>query len=73
MEYIPDIEKEFFWEPYSQVYCLGLIKERAKISILEDSTWESIKKHIDVKLSKEAKYCGLCETPISGPRVSCVQ
>ena len=73
LAYIPDVKKEFIWDPIAEVYCLILIDKRAKISIPEKTSWESIKKHIDVKLSDAPKYCDICEAPITNTRITCTQ
>ena len=48
--------------------------KRVLISIVEDNTWDEIKRHIDVKLSdKKDKDCSICDNTFAGKigRVTC--
>jgi len=71
-EYIPNESITFRRDPVTNNIELVLNRIKAIITILEDNTWDEIKRHIDAKLnSDEYISCSICSEDMKHKKVSC--
>jgi hypothetical protein len=60
-EYLPNEKLQFKRNEYTNNIEVFIIDKRATITVLEENTWDEIKRHIDVKISNEKPIeCSIC-------------